>query len=264
MAPHEIVTRSVLYEIPGMLSIAGRPGEFTGADGRPLPLAVYLPPTPSASPPPVVILVEGYPDPGFAAFLGCRFMDMAWSISTARLIAASGLAAITYANREPVADALAVVEHVRARATSLGIDATRLGLWAASGHGPVALSLVSHATCAVLLNPMTFDQGGATHIADAARTFTFAAPAMDAMPAGKPLFVVRSGTDEMPGLNTALDRFVAYALAANHPLTVVNHPDAPHAFDLFHDSTTTRDILRQALSFLAVTLGVRSLTTHEP
>lgn len=58
----------------------------------------------------------------------------------------------------------------------------------------------------------------------------------------------------MPGLNESLDRFVAEALSRSVPLTLVNHPDAPHSFDLFHDSERTRDILRQALDFLRTTL----------
>lgn len=65
-----------------------------------------------------------------------------------------------------------------------------------------------------------------------------------------PTFVIRSGKDEMPGLNASLDRFVTYALAQNAPLTLVNHADAPHSFDLFHDTGMTRHVLEQALAFL--------------
>jgi hypothetical protein len=54
----------------------------------------------------------------------------------------------------------------------------------------------------------------------------------------------------MPHLNEALDRFVDDALARNLPITVVNHAAAPHAFDLFHDSDLSREIIRQWLAFL--------------
>lgn len=103
---------------------------------------------------------------------------------------------------------------------------------------------------AVLSNPLTFDIDGATHAADASKMFRLEAPVMNAIPAGKPLFVVRSGKDEMPGLNASLDRFVMHLLATNHPIRLVNHPDAPHSFDLFHDREGTRRILRAALAFL--------------
>lgn len=250
--PHAIATRRVLYEIPGMESISPRPFEFAGADGAPLAAAIYVPAS-TARPAPAVILVEGYPDPGFARFAGCRFMDMQWSISMAQLLAASGIAAITYANRQPSADAHALIDHLTAHNHEAGLDGSRLGLWATSGHAPVALSVLPRVDCAVLTNPYTVDIDDATHVRDAAATFKFEAPG--AAPAeGKPLFVVRSGKDEMPGLNASLDRFVAWAWAGDHPLTIVNVPGAPHAFELFADVPGTRRVLRQALAFLGAQL----------
>lgn len=247
---HEVTTRRVLYEIPGMQSVGASEQKFAGADGQPLPIAIYRPPSPSADPPPAVVIIEGYADPGFSNFLGCRFMDIAWSISMAQLIAANGLVAITYANRQPSSDAAAVLDHVKANAGTLGIDGSRIGIYATSGHAPVALSVLNRAHCAVLSNPLTFDIDGATHVENASKMFRFEAPVIDAIPPGKPIFVIRSGKDEMPGLNVSLDRFVARALTANHPLWLVNHPEAPHAFDLFHDSEATRSILRAALAFI--------------
>ena len=47
-----------------------------------------------------------------------------------------------------------------------------------------------------------------------------------------------------------MDRFLADALACNLPVTLVNHADAPHAFDLVHDSETSREIIMQILRFL--------------
>ena len=54
----------------------------------------------------------------------------------------------------------------------------------------------------------------------------------------------------MPGLNEALDDFVLKALASNLPVTLVNHPDGPHAFDLLHDSETSREIIKRILQFM--------------
>ena len=71
-----------------------------------------------------------------------------------------------------------------------------------------------------------------------------------------PLLLVRSGRDETPGLNEALDRFIADAIASNRPVTVANHPTASHSFELNHDRALTRSVLRQALAFLRFHLGV--------
>lgn len=214
---HEVTTRRVLYEIPGMRSVHARAAEFTGADGQPLPMVIYEASNPSADPPPIVVVIEGYPDPGFRQRLGCRFMDMEWSISMAQLIAASGMTAVTHSNRDPRADAIALLQQLGGR----------IGIWATSGHCPVALQALPHASCAVLSNPLVGE-----------------------IATGRPMLVIRSGNDETPGLNAALDPFIARAIAANEPITVVNHPEAPHSFDLFHPGAETRRILQQGLDFL--------------
>jgi hypothetical protein len=209
-----------------MRSVRVRQAEFPGVDGQPLPMEIYEAIAPISDPPPVVVLVEGYPDPGFVKHVGCRFMEMEWTISMAQLIAASGMRAITHSNRDAKADAVALMSHVAK------VHGSRIGIWATSGHGPVAMHALGYAACGVFINPVVSES----------------AP-------GKPMFIVRSGKDETPGLNAALDRFVALALESNHPMWLVNHPDAPHSFDLHHDSDTTRHILRQGLAFLRLYLG---------
>ena len=65
-----------------------------------------------------------------------------------------------------------------------------------------------------------------------------------------PLFLARTGGDQMPRLNETLDRFVIEALGRDLPLTLVNLLSAPHAFDLFHDTAASRATIRQILAFL--------------
>ena len=132
---------------------------------------------------------------------------MAASVSWGRLIAASGMVAIAYTNRQPAADLHA----------SLDLD-------------------------------------GATGVADAAKMFGFVNPcagkSVDDLSRDLPLFVARAAHDQLPRLNDTLDRFVSGALACNLPLTFANHATAPHAFDLFHDSEASREIIGQMLAFL--------------
>jgi hypothetical protein len=47
---------------------------------------------------------------------------------------------------------------------------------------------------------------------------------------------------------------VAAALRHNLPLTCINHPSGPHAFDLFDDSRAAQIVVRQVLAFLALHL----------
>ena len=90
--------------------------------------------------------------------------------------------------------------------------------------------------------------------AHAAARFHFANPAAGKSPKDLPpetaLFIARAGRDEMPRLNDALDRFVTAAIACNLPITFANVFSAPHAFDVLHDSDTSRDAIRQILAFL--------------
>lgn len=215
---HEVTTRRVLYEIAGMASVTVGPSQFIGADGEALPLEIYEPIDPIGDG--VVAIVAGYPDPGFAQKLGCTFMEMEWTRSMARLIAASGMRVVTHSNRDPLPDAMALMAHLRR-------TAGKVGIWATSGHGPVAMAAMSQAACTVLTNP----------IVGPVQDFT-------------PLFLVRSGKDETPGLNAALDAFVARALAENRPITVVNYPEAPHSPELSLDAPETRRIWQQGIDFL--------------
>jgi acetyl esterase/lipase len=210
----------------------------------------------------MVLIVTGYADAGVPTPLGCAFKDMAWAISLAQLIAASGMAAVAYTTREPGTDAGEVLGHIARHAAALRIDTARVGLWAASGHAPLALALLMRRQphtfrAAVLSNGFTLDATGST-VADAARTYRFVNPSagrsVDDLPSDVPLFLVRSGRDEFPGLNDTLDRFVSDALARNLPVTLVNHATAGHAFELNDDSDTSRHVIGQMLAFLRVHL----------
>jgi acetyl esterase/lipase len=264
--PNPITRQAVLYSVQGAdAAQVQRDAAFPGADGEPLALDVYRPAESSVqSRLPVVVMVHGYPDPAFEKMLGCRFKDMQSIVSWGRLIAASGLAAIAYTAREPAADLRALLGWLRHHSTSLGIDHERSGIWACSGHAALALSMLmndvpAHFRCAALLYGYTLDAEGNTSVADAAKTFYFvngcAGKHIADLRRDVPIFIARAGHDQLPGLNQALDRFVADALTCNLPLTLANHATGPHAFDLFDDSATTREIVQQTLAFLQRHLG---------
>jgi len=243
--------------------------EYHAADAGALTMDIYQPPDGHGEKPaPAVVIVAGYPDPGFEAVIGCKFKEMGSSVSWGRLMAASGLAAITYTNREPAADVHTLLRYIRRHAGELGIDANRIGLWASSGNVPLALSVlmregVDFLRCAALCYGYTLDSGGSDAVAEAAGAWGFANPcagkSVADLPRELPLFIARAGRDELPHLNETLDRFLSGVLSHNLPVTLVNHPVAPHAFDLLDDSETTREIVRQILAFMRFhLLGTRA------
>lgn len=257
--PDEIAKKTVVYQVPGMDAVTVRRDVKYGQAGDDtLRMDIYYPPDlQNGARLPAVVIVAGYPDAGFQKHLGCKFKEMGSTVSWGQLIAASGMATITYTNREPAADLDALLQFVRQNTAELGIDENRLGLWASSGNAPLALSVLMREAddlnCAVLCYPYTLDID-ATAVSDAAKMFGFVNPnagkTIDELPLNLPLYIARAGQDECPGLNETLDRFLFKALTRNLPVTFVNHAEAPHAFDLFHDSEATRAIIRQTLTFM--------------
>ena len=230
---HEITRKGLVFTLPGAdLVRLRRDVEYApGPEGPdpltmavPLTLDVYTPPGSKAGERfPAVVFVVGFSDIGARKMLGCAFKEFESFVSWARLVAASGMAAITYTTgTDPAADGGAVLAYVRRHAASLGVDDRRIGLWACSGHGPTALSMLITETpgsvaCAALLYAYTLDLDGHTAIAEASRAMRFANPA-----AGRTVDDLPSQTRSFPrpreagrhsrGLNEALDRFAAAAI----------------------------------------------------
>lgn len=254
----------VVHAIPAMAAVTVRRDHpYRATDEGPLTMDLYYPPgSDERGARPAVVFVTGFADRGAEMLFGARFKEMGSFVSWAQLAAASGLVGITYSNAHPH-DVHDVLRHVVEHAAALGIDERHVGIWACSGHAPNALSLMLDrpdvVRCAVLAYPYTLDLDRGSSVAEAARQFRFVTPASGRavadFPRDVPVFIARAGRDTMPGLNTALDRFVTAALAANLALTVVNHSTGPHAFDLFDDTAASRAMVAQMLRFLTSELS---------
>lgn len=246
--------RSVVLRIPGTETVQVTRDRMWGDADRVLDLYRAADATGRL---PVVVLVTGFRDPGFRAIAGCSFKDTAPFSSWARLLAASGMAAVTYSNVDPVADAPAVLAYLHDHAAELGIDSTRCALWACSGHVPNALAVLCRRPqppirCAALCYGYMLDLEGLTEVADAGRQFKFAVPDItaDRIPSDVPLLIARAGADAMPGLNSSIDRFARYAESRAFEVEIVEHPTGPHAFDVMDDSDTSRTAIARVLGFL--------------
>lgn len=227
----------VVFEVPGDDRVEVSRVEIEGMQAD-----VYAPR--GAASDAAVVMVNGYAEEGYRRVLGCSFLDMRHTVSWARLFAGSGFTAVAYANREPIADAAAVVRSVRGQYR-------RVAVFASSGSTPVGLAAAREADCGAFLYGYTLDVG------EASSQFHFSNPALgfDDMNWNVPTFLARAGKDPCPGLNDALDRFIAEGLKRGLPLTLINHPTAPHAFDLFDDSETTRHVVAEAIAFLRFRIG---------
>lgn len=256
-----ISKKRVIYQILGVDAVTiRRDVEYLATDAGALTMDIYYPPDWKGGVRiPAVVFVLGFSDIGYQKMLGCKQKEMGSYISWGQLAAASGLVAIIYTTREPSADIHALLQYVRQNGASLGIDENRIGVWACSGNVPNALLVLmqeasGYLKCAILCYGYMLDLEGATIVAEAAKQWGFVNPcagkSVNDLPQETPLFIARAGQDQMPHLNETIDRFVVKALTCNLHITFTNHAAAPHAFDLSHDSETSREIIRQMLAFM--------------
>jgi acetyl esterase/lipase len=164
-------------------------------------------------------------------------------------------------------DLTAMLETVRAQARPLAADPSRIALVAYSAGGPL------------LARPLRQELPGVRALAgfypfldlrksplhqkylapDAVTAFSPAAQLRTPVAHRMPFFLARAGKDTIPDILPGIDAFVAESLAAGTPLTLFNHPEAPHGFD--HDpDPRTREVLRAFLAFLATHLVACSRT----
>jgi hypothetical protein len=258
--PSDIFTRRVCLQLDGMDAVSVRRDVAYGRPDRCLHMDVYYPSgEPDGGRWPAVIIVAGYPETLEPRATPVTYKEIGWTVSMCQLIAMSGMVAVAYTNRDPIADLRALVEHLHERAESLSINPARVGVFAVSGNVPTALTTIMRdasrtPACAVFGYGCLLDLDGATDVADAARQFGFVNPGVGRTVADLrrdvPLLITRAGRDQFPAMNSSIDSFIRHGLRANLPITLVNHAEGPHAFDLFDDSRTSRDILRQTLRFL--------------
>jgi dienelactone hydrolase len=222
---------------------------------------VYRPEASASDCRPAVVLATGFPESGAAGHGLPGFRDWASYQDWARLIACSGLTAITYTNEEPRRDLDALLDYIAANGKSLGIDASRVGLWACSGNAPTALAAIGNRTdiaCAVLSYGYLMDLPGEEEVATAAAKFGFvnatAGMSIDHFRRA-PLMIVRAGADEMPGLNTSMDRFVSDALDANLPGQLLDFPEGIHGFDVFDATERSKQFVMEQIRYLLANLA---------
>jgi acetyl esterase/lipase len=268
-AAPDISKMPVVYRVPGMEAVTVKSDlKYTGAGAAPLLMDVYAPPRlAKGERRPAVLFIHGSVPPG------SRAKDMGVFKSWGRLAAASGMVGVTFTHRlgypkpqlqDAASDVAAAIAYVRSNADSLNVDGDRLCLVAYSGGGPMLSAAMRerpeyvrclvafyafldlrhsemhkpHETPDVLnsFSPITYLEGGADRMA--------------------PMFVARAGLDQIPGLNDSIDRFVAEAISKNAAVTFYNHPRGVHGFDILTDDERSREIIRAALDFMKLHLGV--------
>lgn len=261
--PVERVMPRVVYKLPGMDAVTVRANlKYTGVENLHLLMDVYTPPNLSKDDcRPVVICI-----PGGA---GAQYRPKDWGIfqSWGRLLAAAGFVGVTFTHRlgypkpllsDAAADLQSAIAYVRANADSWNADGDRICFIAWSGGGPLLAPTMrekpSFLRCLVAFYAWLDVQQPGSYRDNESPELVKAFSPITCLPDNAasmiPMFVARAGQDEIPTMNDSINRFVAAAIAANAPLTFMNHPFGEHGFDNQNDDERSREIIRAAIAFM--------------
>jgi acetyl esterase/lipase len=261
--PAERVMPPVVYRLPGMDTAKVHANlKYTDAGDPNLLMDVYTPASlPTSEPSPIVVCIHGG--------AGAQYKPKDWGFfqSWGRLIAASGMAGVTFTHRlgwpkpflsDAADDVRKALDFVRANAGSFAADRGRIALFAWSAGGPLLAAAMrekpAFVRCMLAFYALLDIQRSAPHTDNespaAVKAFSPIASIPDDASSMIPMFVVRTGQDENPTINDSIDRFIAAAAAANAPVTFMNHPRGEHGFDNQNDDARSREIIQGALTFL--------------
>ena len=260
---NQTVGRAFAVQLPGM----GRPPVFANlayhhVAGHDLAMDVYLP-VARAMPRPAVLLG------GPPAFWGGK--NSSQKVGWAQVLAASGLAAVTFDHRsdqfmkaplDPIADVAAAIDYVRARGSAIGIDADRLALLGFSlGTGPwhvaAAFSEPRKYVRALVLyyTLLDFDDSEikpAPELTEVATARMYLERARKDFPR---TLLIKAGKDRFVGINASIDRFVATARHVGASVELITHDDGEHGFEVMAPHERTTEIITRTVTFLNDALG---------
>lgn len=255
-APHEDevrIERDLVYKMGG---------------DKPLRMDVYRP-LDAVDPLPAVVFVHGGP----VGTLPIDVKNAAPYESWGRLAAGHGMAGVTFTHSFAAVeemgnasqDIIDAVRFLRDNAVGLGVDPSRVCIWAISGAGsligPLLKANPDYLKCWVLYYPY-MDPTGIVRVLGGEvsdSTLQELRPHQHLKPAAglPPTFVVRAGRDR-EDFNAVLDQFIADAISTNQAIRVVNYPEGDHGFDQTNDTDESRRIILETFAFLRQELGVHS------
>lgn len=248
---------SVAYELAGVNDVIVKK-DIPYKDE--LKMDIYYPPKfDFQSKIPAVIFVLGYTDEAGKKLVGSEFKKYIQLTSWCRIISASGLAAIIYQSFNPEKDIISLLTYLSSNEEKLQIDNNRLGAFTLSAHTPTAISTIltgstNNFKCAVVYYGffLTNDFKYLPQIDSISKIMGFMTPRLSDPATWRkdvPIMIIRAGKDNVPYINQSLSNFLDKALSLNLPISLINDPNGSHAFDIYNDDETTRQIIRVTLGF---------------
>jgi dienelactone hydrolase len=271
-----VPTETVVFEVAGMGEVDVRADlSYKTVESGNLLFDVYRPRSADQAMPAVVFVHGDGPREVLA-----DAKDWGQYTSWGRLVAASGLAGVTFNHRsthgatelsEAASDVDDLISHVRERADELGLEPNRLCIWTCSAGGPIgmraALVADEHVCCAVCFYGMLDLRHLREQIADtvADEVLEDFSPVCKLPVDGRdvpPLLLARAGLDR-PVFNEAIDRFAAEAIHRGAAVDLLTHPHGQHGFDVLDDDDRSREIIARTLAFMRWHLSSREPSSRQ-
>jgi acetyl esterase/lipase len=254
-APEGMLAQAIVYSVEGMDDVGvERNIVYKVVEDEALLFDVY---TPADADPdavyPVVIFGAGSPPPAPEP------LPKDWAVyqSWGRLVAASGLIAVIGSHREiaddtgipmGIEDMRDMTAFVRDHAAEYQIDPERICLIAfsaqvATGITHALMEPAPYFRCIVVYygvmdEPVVPDMYSPLYYLRSNSAVEI-----------PPILLAKAGND-MAFINSTIDRAVETARLRNLDLTLLEHPTGDHAFDLFNDDDTSREIIAETVAFL--------------
>jgi RNA polymerase sigma factor (sigma-70 family) len=244
--------RAIVYTVDGMDKVlVDRDRSYKRIPQGGLWFDAYRPSTgPPATGWPVVVLIHGGPVP-----LASHPKDWPAFESYGRLLAASGVAAVTFNYRFPssaaltdaAADVKDLIAHVRLNAEELGLDGGRIALWAFSGGGTQLAATLRdsppYVRCVVSFYALLDAPAGAD------RLYSPLAQVRDGRKPLPPMLIAQAGRDE-PYISRSVEAFLEESRRRGMPVEVVDYPQGAHAFDIEQDTDESRAVIARGVQFV--------------
>jgi len=263
--PNELFKKEIVYHLEGTDRVRTQTDIiYSSSQDSPLAFNLYLPPNllPGQKLP-LVVLVHGETPL-------TNLKDSGPITSLSRVIAAAGLAAVTFNHRtllqgagikDVIGDIENLINFLIDHADDYGIDNNQIAIWSFSMGVPFGLYAGMHNSPAYIkCQVVYYGFGDFTSLCkllnvpfsgdEPAEEFSLVSLFSQNPDKVAPLLVARAGSDQIPTILNSIDNFIGAALANNIHIDIYNHPTGVHAFELFNDEPRTHEIIEKTLEFL--------------
>jgi acetyl esterase/lipase len=259
----EAVNRPLVYHVAGEDKVRVQKDRAYRSDpeGK---ADIYEPPGSRAgAKAPIVIFLHGGVPPAVS------FRPKDWGIyqGWGRLMAASGFVAVAFNHRlgfpdpmmaEAADDVEKLVAYVRGHAAEFGADPDRVCVASYSAGGPLLAPFLRqprpYVRCLAAFYSILDIRDSDNHRRflkpDQLDLFSPAKQLEEHAAAAPPIFVMRAGRDQVPGLNAWMEKFLDVAIRKNAPITLMIHATGVHGFENTNDDLRSREILKAAIEFM--------------